>query len=313
MDLNSIINTASRLYNKILMLALGIVIFSLFLIAAGDPASFNLESTLGRSLLIAWGLFTLISLFYTVNGILLNTNFNKSVKRQRQKGKPVEGIRGFEDFKKSLKGARNFSLLVTISSMISLAIFISSIAFDPTFASDPESFRAFLATLAITFAFITISVLFLVDYPEETSFSPGGLIGFFEPDAGGMTLDNLLSDVFITYLDPATYLDIDEWAADISSRLKDNLEADETPKTRLERARERILLLLYLNYSNPDILSDEVLRRELIELVGDSNVDPLIRGDETGLSFAEVTKILKRIESMSPEPFRLVDRLMIKL
>jgi len=318
MDFANFINKASRLYNKILMLLLGIIIFTLFILTAisTDPTGFTLTGSRGLTLLVLWSLFSLISLLYTVNGVLLNSNFKSSVTKQKQKGKPVEGIRGFEDFQSALKGARNFSILVTLTSIISLLIFIIAFTTDVsaiTTEGGQGQFRLFLSALAVTFAFITISVLFLVDYPEETSFSPGGLIGFYEPDTYPMTLDNLLSDVFITYLDPATYIDIDEWTMDVVNRLSDDFEADEDAKTRMERARERILLLLYLKYSNPDIMSEEVFMKELVELVGTTNVDPLINGDETGLSFDEITKILIRIEKMSPEPFRLIDRLMVNL
>ena len=297
------------------MLTLGIIIFVIFVISAVKGVPFELSDPTGLTLLIIWIIFTLISLLYTLNGILLNMNFKKSVKRQKAKGKPVEGIRGFEEFKASMGNARNYSMLVTLTSAISLAIFVSSLTanFDSLGGVNVVQFKLLVTTLAVTFAFLTISVLFLVEYPEETSFSPGGLIEFYEPDIFPLKLDNLLSDVFITYLDPATYLDIDEWSQDIFDRLLPTFESDETPKTRLERAREKILLLVYLNEYNTDIVSHETMVREIGELVGPDNVDPLMNGETTGLTFSEISRIIRRIEKLSPEPFRLIDRLMIKL
>lgn len=320
MALYETINRVSRLHNRVIMLVLTLTIFGIFVYKAVDTFTsgkldeplFDLTSQLGITLMVCWILFSLISFVYMLNGILLNRNFNLSIQRQRKKGKPVEGIRGFDDFKASMSSARNSNILITVSSIVSLLIFVVAVntSFD---TDDVASFQAFILTLAITFAFLTISLLFITDYPEETSFSPGGLIDFYEPDTFRLTIDNLLSDIFISYLDPATYLDIDEWSKDIFTRLRMNFEADETPKTRLERAREKILLLIYLNQFNKDVVSDETLIRELEEMFEPNDVQALVRGDETGLSFDEVKRIIRRIEKLAPEPFRLVDRLMIQL
>ena len=81
----------------------------------------------------------------------------------------------------------------------------------------------------------------------------------------------------------------------------------------IERAREKILLLAYLSYSNPVAFTEEVIVRELQELFGEQNYEKFAEGEETGLTWKEVKNIVERIEEKAPEPFRLVDRLLISI
>jgi hypothetical protein len=168
-------------------------------------------------------------------------------------------------------------------------------------------------TLSLTMVFIAISIMFLVEYPEDPSFTPGGLIGYYEPDVFPLVLDNLLTDVFITYVDPATFLKVDEWSNGILKLLNPEFENDEKTTTRLERAREKVLLLAYLSYSNQEAFSNETIDRELKELFGVSGLNEFKMGTSTGLTWNEIQDIIKRIEGRAPEPFRLVDRLMVQL
>lgn len=312
MGIYNLINKLSRVYNKIVMLILALVIFFLLLANSFDATAYSFDSPQGVTLLTLWSLFTIISFIYTLNGILLNSAFHQGAKKQLEKGKPVTGIRGYSDLVSSLSSARNYSILITLASVISLALFVSAIALDFSFSDAEDNVRSLMTTLAVTFAFITISVMFVVEYPEESSFSPGGLISFYEPDTFPMTLDNLLGDVFLTYVDPATYMDVDEWQLDIMEKLNPNFENDESRKTRLERAREKILLLAYMHNSNEKLVTKDVVQKELLELFGE-NLDEFMHGKGTGLTFEEILKIVRRIEDKAPEPFRLVDRLMIAL
>ncbi len=299
----NVINRLSRTFNKWIMTILGASIFSLLLAIGFDED--RLTGFYGDMALALWVLFSLISFFYSLNGIFLNTSFNASVKKYQKEGKPVQGIRGFMDLKSSLKAARNLSLAITIGSILSFSLFFVR------YLGLTETRN--LTTLAVAFAFIVISVVFLVEYPEETSFSPGGLIGFYEPDIFPMVLDNLLTDVFLTYLDPATFMEIDEWTSNLTDMMEMNFEEGADPKTRVERAFEKVLLLSYLNHLLPDLVTTSVLKKELTEIVGTEDIDAFLTGKKTGLTFPEIQKILLKVEKEAPEVFRLVDRLMIQL
>ena len=153
----NIINKLSRTFNKWIMTALGIIIFFFLLSLNFDDT--RLTGGQGTTVLILWVVFTLISFFYTLNGILLKRSFHSEVKRYKQSGKPVEGIRGFDEMVSALGEARNISLLITIGS------FFSFLTFYLAYQSILDIMN--LITIAVAFAFVAISVLFLVEYPEE--------------------------------------------------------------------------------------------------------------------------------------------------
>lgn len=298
------------------MVILSFLIFCFFITASILGIPFNLDEPLIVTILVFWITFAVISLVYSVNGILLDHIFQQQLVRQQSIGKPLEGIRGYDEFRESMLRARNFSILVTLGSIISLLIFIIAVVNDIPINdtnANVQNVKLFLTSFALTFAFITISLLFLIEYPEDLSFNPGGLIGFYEPDEYPMLIDNLMFDVFKAYLDPVTFLDIEEWSSYLFSLLDDTFEPDEKPRIRLEQAQERILLLLYLHYSNESLITDEILMKELTEIVGEANLDQIIEGIETGLTLWEIQGIIKRIDKLSPEPFRLVDRLLVSL
>ena len=312
MSLATIINSLSRAFNKFFMVLLALVIFVILMANAFNTSALQ-NKNLGVVLLVLWILFTIISFMYMLNGFLLKMNFRKNVKAFQKKGKPVKGIRGFDDLVSGMNSAVNFSIMITLTSIISLVFYIASVYGDyQSISSSEENLKSLMATLGITFAFVTISVIFLVDYPEDSSFNPGGLISFYEPDIFPMTLDNILGDVFKTYIDPITFMDIDEWYADIVDKLNPAFEADEDSFTRRDRAIEKILLVTYLHISNDKLVSKDIVYKEFNELFGDST-DAFLNGDATGLTFKEIVKIIKRIEQKAPEPFRLVDRLMLSL
>lgn len=303
MSFLDIINRLSRTFNKWIMTSLGVLIFAILLTIGFDET--RLTGFLGDLALALWILFSLISFFYTLNGILLNVSFNSSINKYLTEGKPVQGIRGFTDLKSSLKAARNMSIVITLGSILSLTLFLVR------YLGLTETRN--LTTVAVAFAFIVISVLFLVEYPEETSFSPGGLIGFYEPDIFPMVMDNLLTEAFLTYLDPATFMEIDEWRIELSNMLESTFEEEAAPTTRIERAVEKILVLAYLNHLLPDIITMEILEKELVEVVGKEDLDHFLKGETTGLTFSEIQKIVLKVEKEAPEVFRLVDRLIIQL
>ena len=98
---------------------------------------------------------------------------------------------------------------------------------------------------------------------------------------------------------------------DLSDELID--ESDEDEGTRIELAFEKILLIAYLSNSIPDVVTGDVIRSEIVELIGQEDIDDFISGKNTGLTFDEVRTIVQVIEDQAPEPFRLVDRLLVNL
>lgn len=288
-----LINKIARLFNKWVMVILALVIAGLLFTSDNDW----LITTM-------WLAFIAFSAIFSLNGILLKLGFNREIRGFLKAGKPIKGVDGYEELVSSLSAAQKQSYLITFSSALAFGIYY----FRENFGDQGE----FGSTLAIAMAFISISVMFLVDYPEDPSLTPGGLVGFFEPDSFPLILDNLLSDVFATYLDPVTLMKYDDWSVGVLNMLVKEYESDESSKTRLERAREKILLLAYLSFSNPHAFDKHVVEKELTELFG-ANLKNFKKSKKVGLTWKEIVSVTERISKRAPEPFKLVDRLMIEL
>ncbi|MHA2171854.1 MAG: hypothetical protein ACXAB7_18420 [Candidatus Kariarchaeaceae archaeon] len=308
MPFGRIINSIARLYNKVVMALITILLLFLLIRESFDPDKFEFSSGSGLTILILWAIFAAISFFYTLNGFMLNVAFKKEIRNYQIEGKPLQGVRGYDDLVRGLAAARNTSLLITFAAVLSFVLFVLTPTLDDQ-GFDGSTFT----TLAVTMAFIAVSIVFLVEYPDGTGLDPGDFISFYEPDAFPMTLDNLLSDVFLTYIDPVTWLKIDDYRKKLGKMLEPQFEADETYVTRLERAFEKILLIAYLSNSTPEVMTEEVIKRELVEIIGTDDYIDFLAGAKTGLTFKEIQIIMAKIEEQAPEPFRLVDRLIINL
>jgi hypothetical protein len=261
-------------------------------------------------LLSAWCFFVFVSGCFTLNGLLMYTTFLNEVSEMQRKGKPIRGIRGFTELMEAIRQSKNTSIIIFLVSIISLVIFVIGI-YDIGLLTD--SGRDLVATIGITMAFITLSIVFMVEYPESISTSPGDLVGFYEPDIFPMLIDNLLSDVFKTYLDPFSFIAFDEWTKDIQNRLTEDFESQLNEEQRVERAREKVLLIAYLSISAPELMPFETAKSELVELFGEKDIGDFLGGKDSGLSWDEIVKMMNVISKECPEALRIVDRLMEEL
>lgn len=295
------VNKLAKTTNKWVMTAIALMISILITIGGSNALIFSL-----------WILFILLSLIFTINGLMLIYSFRKEVNTYLKAGSPVQGIRGYDELVSSLRSSMIQSLMITFSSILSFVFFLSTVEGWISELSFINDTNKLVITLALAMTFVSISIIFLVDYPDDPSFTPGGLVKYYEPDQFDMYLDNVISDVISTYLDPATFMKFDDWSANMLSILNSDFEADEKPITRLERARENIFLLAYLNCEYSSLFSDEIVMKELDQLFG-KNLQTFLSGENVGLTWSEIKNIVERVEDVAPEPFRLVDRLLINL
>ncbi|MCY3412739.1 MAG: hypothetical protein INQ03_13965 [Candidatus Heimdallarchaeota archaeon] len=294
-----LINRIARLFSKWIQMLIAIIIS--ILLFQEENGALKYETVITT----LWVLFIILSTVYSVNGFLLGVGFKSEIKKFLKLGKPLKGISGFEELEDSIKASQKQSYLITISSVLSFILYYYVIILNNPIGNIGP-------TLALAMAFVAISVMFLVDYPEDPSLTPGGLVGFYEPDVFPLTLDNLMTDVFLAYLDPVTSMKFDDWQFGILDMLNPEFEADEETPTRMERAVEKILLLAYLSFSNEGAFPKQVVERELGELLG-TNLKDFLKGKGVGLTWKEIVSVVQRIERRAPEPFRLVDRIMIEL
>ena len=301
------LNKISRIHNKVVMTSLSILILAMLVKESFSPS--ELDDLSRIVLLTAWCFFVFVSGCFTLNGLLMYSTFVNEISEMQRKGKPIRGIRGFTELTEAIRQSRNTSIIIFLVSIISLVIFVIGI-YDIGLLSD--SGRDLVATIGITMAFITLSIVFMVEYPESISTSPGDLVGFYEPDVFPMLIDNLLSDVFKTYLDPFSFIAFDEWTKDIQNRLAEDFESQLNEEQRVERAREKTLLIAYLSNSAPELMPFETAKLELVELFG-NNIQDFLAGKNSGLSWDEILKMMNVISKECPEALRIVDRLMEEL
>jgi hypothetical protein len=308
MGFKSALNMASKFHNKILLSVLSIGILFVLVIENFNPlefSDFNLNLVI-----VLWTIFFLISLLYSVNGIVLHKGFLHQIKESENQGKPIKGMRGYDQLISSLENARNTSILISLASFLSLVVFISSMMDVGLFS---EAGRNTIVTIAVSMTFLTTTVVFLVEYPREASMEPGSLIGYYEPEIYPMILDNILSDAFKTFLDPISLMAYDDWVSFIGEHLEYEFEPDSNSNTRLERAVEKILLLSYLSQTMPNIVNEDTIATEISEVIGNHNLDGFYEGAQSGLSWDEIRSMMLLMEEQCPDVLRLVDRLIIEL
>ena len=308
MGFKSVLNMASKFHNKILLSVLSIGILFVLVIENFNPlefSDFNLNLVI-----VLWSIFFLISLLYSVNGIVLHKGFLHQIKESENQGKPIKGMRGYDKLLSSLENARNTSILISLASFLSLVVFISSMMDIGLFS---EAGRNTIVTIAVSMTFLTTTVVFLVEYPREASMEPGSLIGYYEPEIYPMILDNILSDAFKTFLDPISLMAYDDWVSFIGEHLEHEFEPDLNSNTRLERAVEKILLLSYLSQTMPNIVNEDTIATEISEVIGNHNLDGLYEGAQSGLSWDEIRSMILLMEEQCPDVLRLVDRIIIEL
>ncbi len=276
-----------------------------------------------------WVLLLLNSLAFLFNGILIIRDFKRETRRKAEEGFPVESLEGFSAISRFVTQTLTSSSLITTVVAISLLLFLTSLAILPVlrlilpFFPDLEqsldlgTLEAFLRPLimfsAIGLVLIAIGILLLLKIPEKPSFEVGAFLKYYYPRHTPIALDNLLSDSILAFLDPITRMRFDEWTASIIRWMREDFEPESDAATRLERARERILLLFYLKKRMPSILPDDVFDTELKEVIKNEEISKLKDGIGSDISFSVLNEIFDSMLRQIPEIFKTIDRLVIEL
>lgn len=288
-----------------------------------------------------WILLLLNSLAFSLNGFLLIRNFRKETRKKAEEGFPVESLEGFSAVSRFVNQTLASSSLITLVIAFSLAVFLLSLAVIPTLqaiipsypelgnflgininatdlnAEIADAVETFLAPIimvsAIGLVLIAIGILLLLKLPEKPSFEVGAFLKYYTPRTTPMILDNLLSDSILAFLDPITRMRFDEWTTSIKHGMKNDFEEEKDTVTRVERARERILLLFYLKKRMPLLLPEDVFNRELNEVISDNYLIDFKKGKDSGVNFDILDEIFDRMYEHMPEIFVTIDKLVIEL
>ncbi|MHA2167167.1 MAG: hypothetical protein ACXAAT_15015, partial [Candidatus Hodarchaeales archaeon] len=317
MSLGSITNTYCRRYAPIVMLILPAII--VYLILNEQP---------NEIAAFLWFILFVNSLAFLVNALNIIKGFNRETAKKAESGFPIDSLEGFSSVK-------SFNTQVFLnSSLITGAIFLSFIFFllaaiilpglQPDNTDNLTGIDKVINDLvgilqptilwsALGLVLIAIGMWLLLKIPDKPAFQPGAMLKYYTPKSVPMTLDNLLSDAMISFLDPITRIKMDEWTDSIQSSLNPLFESLQDETTRLERAREKILLLFYLNKRVTTLLTEEVFLAELSEVLQKDKINDFLAGTDSGIDSTIINDVFTRLETQIPEVFKIIDRLLIDL
>ena len=315
MSLGSIINTYCRRFAPIVMLILPAIIVIIIV---------NQESNEVAALL--WFILFVNSLAFLVNALNIIKGFNRETAKRAETGFPIDSLEGFSSVK-------SFNARVFLnSSLITGAIFLSFIFFllaaiilpmlqveNPVTNIDKlindlvGILQPTILWSALGLVLIAIGMWLLLKIPDKPAFQPGAMLKYYNPKSVPMTLDNLLSDAMISFLDPITRIKMDEWTESIRSSLNPTFETLQNETTRVERGREKILLLFYLKKRVSSLLTEEIFLSELSEVIRHEKITDFLAGVDSGIDSAIIEDVFSRLEMQIPEIFKVIDRLLIDL
>ncbi|NHJ01027.1 MAG: hypothetical protein EAX86_02745 [Candidatus Heimdallarchaeota archaeon] len=251
---------------------------------------------------------------FSLNGFFMETAFNKEVKRITKTGLLIRrGVEGFSEVESSIKLLYRGSYSVIATVIISFLVFLSALILQE-YANDAilfHSTKLFIFTASIGLLAISSGASILLKLPDKSALQPGGLMRYYSPKSLALRLDNILSDSIFTQLDPITRIKMDEWAKSISENFNVNFIPHEDNQTRLERAREKIFLLVYLKEFIPELMTEDIFKNEIGEIFAPNYMNIFIEGKDSGISLQVLSTIIRDVEKEIPQIFELVQRIFV--
>jgi hypothetical protein len=279
-----------------------------------------------------WVLLLLNAAAFSLLGFQNYRAFSTETRKKIEEGFPIESLEGFSSVSRSVSSTLASTSLITIVVFISLALYLVAISVVPTLEQLLDIFPGLADTLtvdvidnlkrilrpvilfsALGLILIALGILLILKIPEKPGFEVGAFLKFYVPRVTPMTLDNLLSDSIQAFLDPITKMRLDEWTDSIVMALRQDFEPSLPLQTRMERAREKILLLFYLRKRMPIQLTEKKFEEELTEVIQSEKLRSFQAGESSGISFSVLDEVFDHLYNRIPEVFTTIDRLIIEL
>ncbi|MHA2499809.1 MAG: hypothetical protein ACXAEL_09620, partial [Candidatus Hodarchaeales archaeon] len=262
--------TYSRRYCPWIMLLLSGAIISALIVAISEDKNPELISIPILVACFFWLLLLVNAFLFAINGYILYRGFEKSVEQISKTSMPLDSLEGFTETRSNIGLMFQSAYMIFGTAVVSIAIFVGTLMvfnqdlFSPKEFENLRWLRDALVIAALGMVLATLGLVALIRLPQAPAAVPGGLLGYYTPRTLPSTLDNLLADSVYPFLDPVTRLLFDEWTDSIEAMMRDDFEAGADPITRLERAREKILLMIYLHMRMPNLVTEEAYLNELL-------------------------------------------------
>ena len=269
--------------------------------------------------------FVAVLLVFAINTLMLGfaatktkRAFTKRLQLERQKGRPLDSLRGFVSIKRNIDATIFTLKLLFVISILVLIIYLVYVGM--IFTNADVNLAQWVAYGGLGLALVCFGGALLVQSVQMDITSVTGLSDFYRPSAHELFVDNYFGDVFQGHLDPIVYLKWDEFTEEVRKSLKPEFihailteEPDEIP---VKFAIEKLLYLHYLEYSG--VLDHQEVLRELEEFLdlntGFYHPDQGVKiGGRRYFHWNDIFKIFDLIESYSPAFFDIVDRLQLEL
>lgn len=270
-----------------------------------DPDLF--ESNLRLMTTIIYTILIVAALPFALSGFFMEKAFDAEIERISSTGLLIRGVEGFDEVQGKIKLLYRGSYSVSVTVIFSFLVYLSAISLiDLTIYA-----RILLITSSIGLLAISSGASLLLRLPDKSALQPGGLMKFYSPKSVSLRLDNLLTDSIFTHLDPITRIRMDEWSRSISEHFNPTYLTDLDDQSRLERAREMILLCVYLKETLSNLMTEETFHRELSEIIAPEYMNNFIQGWDSGISEQTLTTIICDIIDEIPQIFELVQRIFV--
>ncbi len=311
MDLTSLLNTYCRKIGIWFLSLIPIVLsISLMLLAFSPSTDTDLYGELHLLTSILYIVLILIAIPFSLNGFLMERAFNDEIKRIINTGLLIKGVEGFDEVQNKIKLLYRASYSITVSVLISYLVFISALLLNPDenlaiFA------RFFIFVASIGLLAISSGASILLRLPNKSAIQPGGLMKYYSPRSLTLKLDNILTDSIIPRLDPITRMQMDEWSNTISEAMNPEFASQHNDHNRLEQAREKIFLLVYLKQYLPELVSEDIFNSEMKEIILERFMPDFIMGKKSKISLKTIFTIIRDVRREIPEIFKLVQRIFV--
>jgi len=306
MDFTSILNLYCRKIGIWFLSLIPIILAFFLLVLSFSPSNEVLIVFIG----ILYIVLILVAIPFALNGYFMEKVFNAEIKKKIHSGLLVQGIEGFNEVNSKIKLLYRSSYSITISVIISFCVFLSVRLLE----SDAElygfaSFFIFVASIGLLA--ISSGASMLLKLPDKSALQPGGLMKYYSPRSLTMKLDNLLTDSIIPQLDPITRIQMDDWSKSIINAMNPEFLPEYDDQIRLERAREKILLLVYLRGKFPELMSEEICTSEMKEIIKTEHFNNFIQGKSSKISIKVLKTIMQDVTKEIPEIFEIVQRIFV--
>ena len=315
MDFTSILNFYCRKLGIWLISIIPIFLATTLILLIFTPSEINSNpnpkfGALSLFTGINYILLILIALPFALNGFFMERAFDREINRIIKSGLLIRGIEGFNEVQMRVKLLYRASYSISVSVIVSFLVFVSANLID-----DSEQLglltRFFIFVASIGLLAISSGASILLRLPDKSAIQPGGLMKFYSPRSLPLEADNLLTDSIIPQLDPITRIKMDEWSDSISRNFNNRFFPDSDPVTRLERAREKIFLLVYLNEFLPEVLNKEQFHQEMQEIIDPRYYEPFKKGRDSTISTKILRTIIRDVRREIPDVFELVQRVFV--